>query len=688
MMTPIVKHLYNYIIEKKAHHAYRKDWNPDLATEFSKAKLTPTGRVTERLVRVLAEEEPILLDGERITLLRTIPSIPPIFTPEEWKEIEGRHFIHESGVVCNISPGYKDVIEKGLEYYRNQATLNSRREENTPEQNLFFHSVIREIEAIYDLCERYRQKALQINNQVVAELLLRLPREGATTFHEALQLFRILHYTLWCEGEYHNTIGRFDQYVYPYLEADLEAGRLTEDEAYDLLLEFFITFNRDSDLYPGVQQGDNGQSMVLGGVDAHGNPCFNLLSRLCLKASCELKLIDPKINLRVNEDTPHDTYLLGTELTKEGLGFPQYCNDDVVIPGLVDLGYSLEDARDYVVAACWEFIIPKYGMDIPNIGALSFPKVVDDCLHQHLIHASSFDEFMNRIQQEIVHQCHELMDSVKNLWMTPAPFMSILMNDCINTGKDISHGNRYNNYGFHGTGLSTAVDSLAVIKKYVFQEKTLTPEVLMDAVDNDFEGYDELLATFRYDSPKMGNNDDFVDTIALSLLDIFANALKGHSNERGGCFRAGTGSAMFYLWHARDIGASPDGRRKDEAFCANYAPSLFARTDGPLSTILSFVKPELQRCINGGPLTMEFSHTLFRNPEALEKVANLVEFFIRSGGHQFQLNAVNRQQLLDAQKYPEKYKQLIVRIWGWSAYFIELDKEYQDHVLGRQEHIL
>ena len=687
-MTPLVECLYNYIIAEKGHHVYRKVWSPDLATEFSKAGLTPTQRVSKRLIRVLAEEEPVLLEGERITLLRTIPSLPPLFTPEEWKDIKDRHFIHESGVVCNISPGYEEVIEKGLEHYRQIAITNRGRSQNTSEQTLFFQSVIEGIEAVYELCERYRQKAIQTHNQAVATLLSRLPREGATTFHEALQLFRILHYTLWCEGEYHNTVGRFDQYMYPYLEADLEAERLTEAEAYDLLLEFFITFNRDSDLYPGVQQGDNGQSMVLGGVDTQGNPCFNLLSRMCLKASCELKLIDPKINLRVSESTPHETYLLGTELTKEGLGFPQYCNDDVVIPGLVDLGYSLEDARNYVVAACWEFIIPKYGMDIPNIGALSFPKIVDGCLHQHLIHVSSFDDFMESIRSEMIVQCRQLISSVKNLWMTPAPFMSVLMDGCIHTGKDISLGNRYNNYGFHGTGLSTATDSLAVIKKYIFQEKTLTPKALINAVDNDFEGYDELLATFRYDSPKMGNNDDFVDAIAVSLLNSFADALEGQSNERGGCFRPGTGSAMFYLWHAKDIGASPDGRRKTEAFCANYAPSLSARTNGPLSTIQSFVKPNLQRCINGGPLTMEFSHTLFRNQEALDKVANLVEFFIRLGGHQFQLNAVNRQKLLDAQKYPEKYKQLIVRIWGWSAYFIELDQEYQNHVLDRQEHIL
>ena len=156
-------------------------------------------------------------------------------------------------------------------------------------------------------------------------------------------------------------------------------------------------------------------------------------------------------------------------------------------------------------------------------------------------------------------------------------------------------------------------------------------------------------------------------------------------NERGGCYRAGTGSAMYYLWHAEEIGASPDGRRKGEAFGANYSPSLFAKLKGPLSVIKSFTKPDLSKVVNGGPLTMEFHSSLFEDNESTNKVADLVEFFIKSGGHQLQLNAVNKDVLIDAQKYPDKYQNLIVRVWGWSAYFVELDKEYQDHVINRYE---
>ena len=185
----------------------------------------------------------------------------------------------------------------------------------------------------------------------------------------------MLHLALWASNVYHNTVGRFDQYMWPYLKADLDRG-MSHDEALDLLEEFFLSFNRDSDLYTGMQQGDNGQSLMLGGCDRDGKDASNDLTVLCLTASLELRRIDPKINLRVNRDTPLEVYEYCTKLTKQGLGFPQYANDDVVIPGLVKLGYDLEDARNYTVAACWEFIIPGVAMDIPNIGAMPLAEVV------------------------------------------------------------------------------------------------------------------------------------------------------------------------------------------------------------------------------------------------------------------------------------------------------------------------
>ena len=179
----------------------------------------------------------------------------------------------------------------------------------------------------------------------------------------------------------------------------------------------------------------------------------------------------------------------------------------------------------------------------------------------------------------------------------------------------------------------------------------------------------------------MGNDDDEVDSLAVLLLDDFAEALEGRRNDRGGIFRAGTGSAMYYLWHAEELGATPDGRQAEEALSCNYSPSLFARCRGPVSLLKSFAKPHLQRVINGGPLTLELHDTLFRTEESVEKVALLVRSFMEMGGHQLQLNAVNRDTLLAAQRHPEQYRNLIVRVWGWSGYFVELDRAYQNHII-------
>ena len=659
-MNPETKKLYDYILNKE-HHKFRKEIN----LEFEK-NMSPIERMTYRFEEMCKAETPVILDGEKIVFIRTIKNIPDIFSEDEWKEIKEKHHIHELGYLSNLSPNYERVIKNGLLKERENADEFGKRS----------------IDAILELVKRYKEEAEKQGREDVVKVLENVPANGAKTFREALQSFRIIHYSLWLEGNYHNTVGRFDKYVYPYLKSDLEKGTITEEQAYDLLVDFFLSFNKDSDTYVGVQQGDNGQSMVLGGIDEDGNEVFNILSKMCLKASEELKMIDPKINLRVSKNTPLEVYELGSRLTKAGLGFPQYSNDDVVIDGLIKHGYSKKDARDYVVAACWEFIVPGVGADVANIGALSFPKVIDTCLHRDLKKCSSFEKFEEYIKAEIKVSCDEICDETKDLWFVPSPFMNICMD------SDIYSGGKYNNFGIHGSGVATAADSLEVIKKYVFDEKSVTKEQMIETVDSDFEKHSELLPKFRFETPKMGNDIDEVDQMAVKLLDWFADGLEGRKNCRGGIFRAGTGTAMYYLWHAEEIGASPDGRRKGEPFGTNFSASLFAKINGPFSVIKSFTKPHFERAINGGPLTLEFHNSMFSDEDSINKVAMLVKTFIDMGGHQLQLNAVNMEAMKDAQKNPEKHRQLVVRIWGWSAYFVELDKEYQDHVMRRQEYSL
>lgn len=658
--------LLHYIIAKK-HHQFRKTVDWDLGKEYSEKGLSPVERMTDRFERMTAAETPVILPNEKICFMRTVSNIPDCFTEDEWKEIKSKHFIHELGYISNLSPDYGMVLSRGLLDIRETADEYSRRS----------------IDAIINLADRYKEEALKQGRQDIADTLTRVPRYAATNFREALQFFRIIHYAMWIEGNYHNTIGRFDKYMYPYFKKDMDAGVYTYETALELVEDFFLSFNKDSDTYVGVQQGDNGQAMVLGGMDENGNEVFSDLSKICLEASRNLKLIDPKINLRVNKNTPIEIYELGTELTKAGLGFPQYSNDDVVIKGLMNFGYEEKDARDYVVAACWEFIVPGVGADVANIGALSYPGVVDKAFHKALSSCKTYQEFMDAVKAEIRAECDRITDNVKDLWFVPAPFMKILT-----PMEDITVRGKYNNFGIHGTGIATATDSIAAIKKYVFDEKRYTAEEYIKAVDEDFANDSDMLAVLRYETPKMGQNDDYVDSISVELLEYCADYLATKRNCRGGKWRAGTGSAMFYLWHAAEIGASPDGRRKGEPFGTNFSGSIFAKMPGPISVISSFSKQNFTKTINGGPLTLEFHGGMFNNHDSIGKVARLVKSYFDMGGHQLQLNAVNAEAMKDAQLHPENHGQLVVRIWGWSAYFVELDKEYQDHVLARQEYTI
>ncbi len=649
----------HYIIDKKQQA--RRTEAEEVCETYASLCLPEEERMTRRFEHLMALEEPYFLDGEQIPFVRTVRNTPDIYTPEEWEEIRKEHYIHESGYRFNLCPDYEKILKQGL------LGLTESKSD----------SFKRAVAAVLGLCRKYETEARKRRRDDLAEMLKRVPAHPAGSFHEALLSLRIINFALWVEGNYQISLGRFDQYLYPYLEKDLREGILNEREAYELLSEFFLSLNKDNDIYPGVQPGDNGQSLMLGGKTKSGSYLFNAVSRMSLEACEELRLIDPKINIRVGRDTPEEVYLSGTRLTRVGLGFPQYSNDDVVIPGLMKLGYDYEDAVEYVVAACWEFIVPGVADDVVNIAALSFPKTIDICLHRDLAGCGNYEEFAGCVEKQMEKDIDEQCRAVGNLHFVTAPLLEGLMNW---NGKP-----KYINYGMHGVGISTAVDSLTAIEESIFDKRNIDPEKLIKAVDDDFENDPVLLHRLRYETEKLGSNEPRSNRNLKLLLNRFASLLNNRPNDKGGVWRAGTGSAMYYLWYADEIGASADGRRKGEPFAANYSVSLFAKVD-PFSLLKAMTCPDLTQVINGGPLTLEFHSLVFASSEGIRAVASYIRRFIGLGGHQLQLNAVNADTLRDAQEHPEKYPLLIVRVWGWSAYFVELDKAYQDHVIARQEY--
>ncbi len=651
------KKLYQ-MIRNGEHRALRREVDTDYSAEFADMGYSERERITLQFERLMALQAPIILPGEQIVLMRSTQNKRKDILSEK-ERLETTDYYHHREYLNNIAWDFASVIASGLDACLPTADEYTRRE----------------IKAIYALCDRYAEEATRIGRKDVVEVLSRVPHKSARSFREALQFFRILHFSLWMEGCNHCTVGRFDQYMYPYFAADLASGRETSESAQALLEDFFLSFNKDNDLYHGIQEGDNGQSLMLGGCDPEGKDGFNVLSRMCLLASEHLLMIDPKINIRISKSSPIEVYRLGSRLTAVGLGFPQYSNDDVVIPALIGMGYDPADAANYTVAACWEFIVPGVGYEVVNIDAFSFPASVDRAVRTYLADASDFEGFLADAHRTVREDARALAEKPWRFDYYPSPLSELML-----------PARKYQSYGIHGAGIASAADALAAIQEHIFEKKDVTVERLLRGLDTDFSDDTELLHLLRYESPKMGCDDDRVDLLATDLLDDFADGLSGVKNCHGGIFRPGTGTAMYYLWSANEIGATADGRHAKEPLGTNYSASLFAKIPGPVSCIRSFTKQHLTRVCNGGPLTLEFASSMFRDPEAINKLAELVRFFILRGGHQLQLNAVNARLLRDAQNNPENHRHLIVRIWGWSAYFVELDRAYQDHVLARQEY--
>ncbi len=618
-------------------------------------------------LRNLTEQEEILLYNEydRFGFHRTLDFITP-------------------GGVGNVAPNYARVIGKGFDECV-RVIRESMANTTDGERLAFGRAMLSCIDSVFAFCERYRAHAEQVGGYELAEALAHIPHKGARTFYEALVFLRLIIYFIRSCFHTHMPIGRFDQYMLPYYTSDRARG-VSKEDLFELLEEFFISINFDADLYAGMQTGDNGQSMVLGGFDADGRDCYNELSELCLRASLELKIIDPKINLRVGRSTRPEVYRLGTELTRAGLGYPQYCNDDVIAPGLIKLGYAPADAYNYCVAACWEAIIPHVDSGIPNLETMDFPRVVSEVITRELGPCESFEDLLKRAEEAIATECEVLIERQRSCYIREAPFLSVFLDGCCETLRDLSHGGtKYHNYGCHGAGLATATDSLAAVKELVYTEGRLTKERLLAALEADFEGYEEE-RNLLLSCPKMGNGDETVEGIARTLLDAFARNMNRRDNYHGGVWRAGTGSAMDYLSKGSRCPATADGRHKGAPYSSSFSPSLEARPDGLLSVIRDFTAFDLTETVNGGPLTVEIHDTALRNEMGMQKTAELVRLFVELGGHQLQLNSINRETLLDAQVHPEQYPHLIVRVWGWSGYFNELDRPYQDHVIRRVEY--
>jgi len=573
--------------------------------------------------------------------------------------------------IYNATPDYAILLKNGL-----NGQIASTKSEQAK----------REMGALLDLVRRYAAEARRVGNDEMAEMLARVPAEAPRTFHEALQALRILQYGFYLYGMVHCGWGRMDQYLIDFYLNDLKSGKLTRGGAKELLEEFFMAMNRDADLYPGVQQGDNGQSLMLGGCKPEDGSCaINELTYLIIEAVLETRLIDPKINLRVDRNTPTDLLELGSELTKCGLGFPQYSNDEVVIPSLLKKGYKLEDARDYSVAACWEFVIPGKGVEMVNPGALSFPYAVDKALRDGVSSGEFSEEsFRQRIAAGIEEQIAKLLD-FDEVWVQE-PFLREFFPEIV-----------YDNIGIHGAGSANAADAMTAILDIRESDGIEGLKQLIKAQDENFVNDAKLRARLVDAMPKVGNADERADRNLKFLFDTFADVAE-RFDKPGRVIRPGTGSAMYYIWLTDTessrrawmvepvVGATSDGRLLNAPLGSSLAPAQEAKVNGILSVLKSFSVIDYSRIMNGGPITIEFSQSIFRTAEGVRKIAQLIRYFVALGNQQLQLNVLNVEELEDALIHPERHRNLVVRVWGWSGYFCELDPDFQRQIIRRHKY--
>ena len=318
---------------------------------------------------------------------------------------------------------------------------------------------------------------------------------------------------------------------------------------------------------------------------------------------------------------------------------------------------------------------------------MDFPAVTARAVKEKLIESQSFEELLMHIKNAIKEECDNIIASRNGDTYNSCPPFSIFFDGCADNLSDIWHGGaKYNNFGCHGTGIANAADALTAIKKCVFEDKSITKEKLLSALEADFEGYESVRNHLK-SAPKMGCNDDYADSIACEIMETFSSNMNGRQNGKGGIWRAGTGSAMEYIFKGRECPATADGRKKGEPYSSSFSPSLGVKPDGLLSVLQSFTKYDMTNIINGGPLTIEIHDSVLRNEMGIKKTAMLVKTFITLGGHQLQLNSLDKETLKDAQAHPENYPNLVVRVWGWSGYFNELDIEFQNHILSRLEYM-
>ena len=621
-------------------------------------------------------------------------------------------------------PDYEKVLSHGLNSIIEEAEeeLKSIRffGRDDVEKRLFLEAVIIALKAINQFANRLvdlaEAKAGAEANperreklQRIAETCRWVPANAARSFYEALQCFWLIY--LVCNPSPTIGVGRFDQYMYPFYRKDKEMGRITDEEVVRLLCELRV---KDMELVrvalrPAKRMQHAGMAkwhnMVIGGVTSNGQDATNELAYLILEAAKRLMTPHHTITLRVHEGTPEELMMKALEVVKTGVGMPAFVGDRSYIEFLLSKGVPIPVARNYALGGCLDVALPGL-MRIVGASFFVAPKVLEIFLNDgvdprtglevgpfkvDLDKFQTYVEFTDALKEYLAHFIG-LWVEVANLHaavrseLTKHVVEAALMTNGIKAGK--SFFERKMPYEINSVllpvGMINVADSLATIKKLVFEEKKITMEQLKKAVQANWEGYEEL-RRMCLEAPKYGNDDDYTDLIAKDLYRFLAMTITKFDYTLGGKHQPG-GISISSMWAGGDItGATPDGRYAGEVLAdGSMSPMRGRDTNGPTAIIKSASKID-QTLYASTLLNMKFHPSTLGNTEDLKKLATLIKTYFSLGGKHVQFNVVSREMLLEAQKHPENYSDLVVRVAGYSAYFVQLGKRVQDEIIARTE---
>ncbi len=637
--------------------------------------------------------------------------------------------LHEDGGLGHVALDYEKVLKQGLEGIKDEIFeklegLTIWRPEDY-KKKLFYESCISMCNSVIGFAQRYAAKAREMaegeNNRIRREELLqiaenceRVPTSPARNFHEALQSFWFVQLV---PQIYDNGVsispGRFDQYMYPYYGDDIKGGRLTREKAQELLEALWVKFTEPIKVYRAADAAFHagypmGQNLCISGVGPDGLDATNDLSYRCLEAHSHMLLMQPNFSARVHLNSPHQYLMKVAEAIKLGSGMPQITNDEVFVTALTNIGVSLEDARGYVPVGCVESA-PVNAWGRCNGGYTNLTKVVELALSNGVCRITgeqvgpkigdpkkfkSFDDLIEAYKSQMQYTIKTLATWDNLIDMThaqfmPTPFTSLLVGDCIEKGKDVTEGGaRYNWTGPLGVGIANAGDSLVAVKKMVFEERSISMEELLKALDSDFEGKEDLRQILINKMPKYGNDIHEVDLLVKLTTDIFFDVLENFETYRGGPFVGSLLPVASYVAFGQSTGATPDGRKAKERLADGISPTTGMDLNGPTAVFKSVCTIDHLRCPNGVIFNQKINPATIATSEGMRKFIELIRTYIRMGGGHVQFNIVSADMLKDAQVHPDKHRGLVVRVAGYSAFFNEIHRDVQDSIIARTEQIL